>query len=368
MDSLCSTCSLIEYALINKMYEDDKEALKILRDHGVLPSQVVCVTCGRDCIYREDRKQWRCTGSYVIPKTKKRRLCNFSTSDYKGTFLENTQLKPWQVVCFVNLWVRKHFSHGQVIGNLEISRRTAVDWRSFCSEVTEFWFSNQQPIGGQDKIIEIDETLIVKRKYERGRVLSQTWLFGAVERDSKKCVVIPLVEPLSRKRDSATLIPVIKANVRQGSVIISDCWKAYSNLGKEGYTHKVINHSENFVDPQDKEVHTQNIERLWRDIKEWVKRPGIRPTFLRQYLGRYLFLRNCEGGTEVHQFLSEAARLYPPQSERALQQRSGGAPVPSSIVLYSYPVRPGGVLRENSFGSTLPDVLATITVSLLNYF
>ena len=113
-------------------------------------------------------------------------------------------------------------------------------------------------------------------------------------------------------------------------MIISDCWKAYSNLQKEGYTHKVINHSENFVHPVDAEVHTQNIKRLWRDVKEWVKRPGIRHSFLRQYLGRYLFLRNCGEGSEVHNFLRQAAQLYVPQAERPSQQEtSAGAPVPS---------------------------------------
>lgn len=330
MASSCAGCSYTEYQLVRKVYKDDKQSLDFFRSHNVLPSQVTCEKCGRECIYREDREQWRCTGSHVIPKTKKRRLCNFAVSDYKGTFLERTHLKPWQVLCFINLWVRKYFSHSQIRANIEISRQTAVDWRSFCSEVTEFWFSNQQPIGGIDKVVEIDETLIVKRKYERGRLLAQTWLFGAIERQSKHCVVVPLVEPGSVKRDAATLVPLIKKYILPGSVIVSDSWRAYCNLSKENYTHKVINHSENFVDPSDSEVHTQNIERLWRDIKEWIKRPGIRSTFLQQYISRYLFLRSTEEGREVHRFLKEAARLYPPQQAQRNTQRSiPGAPVPS---------------------------------------
>ena len=88
------------------------------------------------------------------------------------------------------------------------------------------------------------------------------------------------------------------------------------------------NHSEDFVDPGNSEVHTQDIERLWRAIKEWVRRPDIRATFLRQYIGRYLFLHSCKGGKEVHNFLREPARLCPPQSETTILQQSG-APVPS---------------------------------------
>ena len=35
---------------------------------------------------------------------------------------------------------------------------------------------------------------------------------------------------------------------------------------------------------------TENIERLWRDIKECPKRPGIRSQYLGQYLAQYLFV------------------------------------------------------------------------------
>lgn len=65
-----------------------------------------------------------------------------------------------------------------MITGLKISSRTSVDWRSFCSEVTDFWFTEQESIGGPGIVVEIDETLIVRRKYGRGRVLSQVWLFG----------------------------------------------------------------------------------------------------------------------------------------------------------------------------------------------
>ena len=75
---------------------------------------------------------------------------------------------------------------------------------------------------------------------------------------SKKRFLVPLID---QRRDSETLIPLIQKFIKPKSLIISDSWRAYTELNCLDYTHKVINHSENFVCPDDKEVHTQTIER-----------------------------------------------------------------------------------------------------------
>ena len=73
-----------------------------------------------------------------------------------------------------------------VISCLNISSKTSVDWRSFCSEVCSNWFLNQEQIGGEGVEVEIDETQFVRKKYERGRLLNHIWLFGGIERVTKK--------------------------------------------------------------------------------------------------------------------------------------------------------------------------------------
>ena len=70
------------------------------------------------------------------------------------------------------------------------------------------------------------------------------------------------------------------------------------------------------MDPEDSTIHTQNIERLWRDIKEWSRRPGSRSKYLHQYLARYLFITGTEGKKLLHSFLTQAALLYPPQGTK----------------------------------------------------
>jgi hypothetical protein len=226
-------------------------------------------------------------------------------------------LEPFQIVLFLNHWITKNFDHATVVENLGLSLRSSIDWRSFCSEVAIFDLGQQGQIGGPGVVVEIDETCVARCKYNRGRPLSHLWLFGGVERVSKKLFIIPLdgVHSISTHRTKDTLLPLIQTYIKPGSVIMSDMWKAYDTLGECGYTHHRVNHKHYFVHPEDPAIHTQNIERVWRDVKEWIKKPGIRPDYIYQYLARYLFVKkhNTSDCEVFHNFWQAAAALYTPQ-------------------------------------------------------
>ena len=49
--------------------------------------------------------------------------------------------------------------------------------------------------------------------------------------------------------------------------LISDEWRAYKDLKKLGYNHETIKHKDNFVDKENKIVHTQTIENRWDRLK-----------------------------------------------------------------------------------------------------
>ena len=314
----CVGCNPDYYSTIKQFAKDNQASLAAFEEHGVIlkvSDEHKCPRCGNKLLFKEARNQFYCTHSYYPPKNKKKRIrCDFTISRYNGTFLAASHLEPWQILLFVCEWLRKHFNHNQVQENLNITRPTSVDWRSFCSEVVEFWFKNQDPIGGPGQVVEVDETLIARRKYNRGRVVQQVWLFGGIERVGKKRFVVPLLGEDGHTvlpRDKDTLTNLIKQFIHPGSTVYSDCWKGYCGLSEEGFVHSTINHSLHFVDPADKELHTQNIERLWLDVKQYIRRPGIRAKFLTQYLARYLFLKEKKGN-EFHSFLTHAAKLYPP--------------------------------------------------------
>lgn len=91
-----------------------------------------------------------------------------------------------------------------------------------------------------------------------------------------------------------------KKYILLGTTIYSDGWWAYLRLDKEGYTHQLINHFKEFTD-LDHDIHIQNIQRFWRDVNEWVKRPGNIPEYYHQYLSYYLF---------IHKFITTDFTIY----------------------------------------------------------
>ena len=61
------------------------------------------------------------------------------------------------------------------------------------------------------------------------------WVFGGIEQDSRKCFLVAV-----ERRDEETLLPIIQKWIASGTIIVSDCWKAYCNLEKHGYVHRTV--------------------------------------------------------------------------------------------------------------------------------
>jgi transposase-like protein len=179
-------------------------------------------------------------------------------------------------------------------------------------------------IGGPGVEVQIDESKIGKRKYNRGRMVDGSWILGMLE-------IIPIEQRFrnnnngraggrfrleicpENKRDAATLIPLIKKHVAKNSIIISDKWGAYARLEEEGYYHKTVNHSENFVDPVTA-ADTQAVESHWRDMKRAVRKGGIRKSRLGLHLSEYLWRRQVahSGEDPFNRFLKATARVFNP--------------------------------------------------------
>ena len=111
--------------------------------------------------------------------------------------------------------------------------------------------------------VEIDKGKFGKRKYQRGRLIEGQWVLGGICRETREIFLVTLPK---NKIDRQTLEPLTLEHVAPGSTIITDCWKAYDNLGAEGFQHLTVNHSYNFVDPTTG-AHSNSVENLWWQIK-----------------------------------------------------------------------------------------------------
>jgi len=76
----------------------------------------------------------------------------------------------------------------------EISKKTAVNWVSFCLEVIyDAFILNKQKLGDPGVEVEIDESKFWRRKYYKGHRVESQWVFGIFERGTGRVVMI-LVE------------------------------------------------------------------------------------------------------------------------------------------------------------------------------
>jgi transposase-like protein len=135
-----------------------------------------------------------------------------------------------------------------------------------------------------------------KRKYHRGRRVRTRWVFGGIERSTRKCFleVVP-------NRNAQTLLPIIRKWISNGTHIISDGWQSYTDIpliDNGVYTHSVIIHQQNFVNDADDSIHTQNIESLWKRVKSLLKGHGrMSEELLESYLAEAMWRESINGQT-----------------------------------------------------------------------
>jgi hypothetical protein len=190
----------------------------------------------------------------------------------------------------------------------------STDWKSYfrdvCSHAVEARTGFK--IGGRNCTVEVDETLLFKRKNHTGRLLEgenrQVWFFGGICRESGDCFVVRVPD-----RSQRTLHDAIRDNVALGSRIVSDCWRGYAGIEQIGYSHSMVNHSRNFVDPDDRTIYTQTIERLWRTLKRVIPK-GCNWSTRWSYVNEFIFKAQVKWfsrtiGERIGMFLQKLAEI-----------------------------------------------------------
>ena len=115
-------------------------------------------------------------------------------------------------------------------------------------------------------------------------------------------------------RDQATLTPIIQEWILPGSRIVSDGWAAYRGIDQiQGgvYEHDVVVHQRNFVDPDDPDIHIQNIENTWMRAKKKLRRQhGTTAQLFQSYLAEFLW-RNRVRNNRFGGIMAAIIQIYP---------------------------------------------------------
>lgn len=236
-----------------------------------------------------------------------RRTCRFTTSIRKDSVFEESRL-DMRTIFFIMYKYINRIPITDIAYELCVDRGTVSEYSAMAREVIgEYICENSEKLGGYNddgtsKIVEIDESYFFKRKYNRGRLTNGQWYVGGVERGSKKTFLIPV-----SNRNQLTMRTIIQENVLPGTIIVTDQWRAYSAALRddETYEHRPVNHSINFVDPEDPSVHTQTIDGLWGHMKKFLRgKSGISKEQQSEFLIQFLWEHKIDKRKRINVLLS----------------------------------------------------------------
>lgn len=253
LNSFNSLLEVVEY------FYDEEISLKFLT-YKRWNNNITCPHCGGDKIYSfKDNKRYKCSSCYKQFTAK------------VGTIFEGSKipLQKWYIAIYLLTAHKKGISSHQLSRDLKVTQKTA--W--FLLHRIRFALSQgtfNTSIGGQNNIVEIDETFIGgknKNRHSYKKVESSQGrsykdkvpILGMIERGG-------ILKAMKVKNTQAdTLQPIIENYVHSNTVVMTDEWWGYKKLHRAFTEHSFINHGKSeYVNGS---VHTNTIEGFWSLFK-----------------------------------------------------------------------------------------------------
>lgn len=299
-----STCSLLDFA---RRFPDDEACLQHIWRERFSPDgeHAHCERCDRDRVFKrydtaQKRPCWFC------------QTCGFRIHPLVGTIFEgsSTSLQLWFYAILAITNTRCGYSAKALERELGVTYKTA--WRMFTLIRNVLMTQDGEGILGGE--VEVDETFIVgrirnaeRRKRAAAGIFGpdrerQAIVFGAAERGGPiRATIIP------DSRGKTVLSKTIEY-VLPRSLVYTDEWVGYDQLGRLGYTHKRIKHKARVYVQGD--THTQTIDGFFGLLKNGIRAThhGVSHKWLQGYLNEYAWRwnRRDNGRSMFHDLLATA--------------------------------------------------------------
>jgi len=194
---------------------NDEEFDDWLISAGLLHSFQTCDTCGEHMTLQGRNRVWVCN----------RRACRQGNTKptkgiLAGTFFEEAHEPRKRVFLLSYLWLQGRLTVKDIEYEHKISHNAIVYWMDKFRKICSRYFDHHPiGVGGNNVVVEVDETYITARHGRRGRWVRRHpfWIFGGIERGSGLAFLIPVPD-----RKAVTLLQLIWFHVRPGILIFHE--------------------------------------------------------------------------------------------------------------------------------------------------
>ena len=277
-------------SVLNAPHFHDEEAAYEFVEARVWPHGRVCPKCGT--VDQSGKLQGKSTriGTY------KCYACRKPFTVKVGTIFESSHVKLhiWLQAIFLIASSKKGISANQLHRTLGVTLKTAWFMGHRIREaMREGKFTG--PLGGPDKIVEADETLIGGKEKNKHVSKRNPKNIGSM---GKECT-FSLVERGGRVRSfhvasvsAKNLRPILHEQLDRASTLMSDDAGQYRILGPEFARHESVNHS---IDEYVRgDAHTNTIEGYFSLLKRGINGTyhHVSPAHLKRYLAEFDFRYN----------------------------------------------------------------------------
>lgn len=275
--------------LTDPIFHDD-EAARLYFEAQRWPHGPFCPHCG------ETRNVHRMEGQSHQPGMCYCRSCGKKFTVTVGTVMERSHipLAKWALAFRLMAASKKGMSAHQLGRMLGITYKSA--WFMAHRIREAMGEPNPGPLGGENKVVEADETYIGgKARNRKGKVPSKQAVVSLVERGGEvRSVHVPNVT-------AATLRPILVKLASRKSMLMTDESPVYPKIGREFAAHASVNHSAEEYVRLSGFVHTNTAEGFFSIVKR-----GIYGTYhhvseahLARYLAEFDFRYNARKVTDA---------------------------------------------------------------------